>query len=136
MSGLATFPEWAAVLVALLVIAGAAITLIGAIGLVRFGSFFERVHAPTLGTSFGAAFVLLASAVYFSVLQARPVLHEVLIFVFITVTTPVTLMLLARAPLYRDRVEAAARQRPPAATGDSPGPGLAGAPPAENDSAP
>ena len=108
MSGLATFPEWAAVLVALLVIAGAAITLIGAIGLVRFGSFFERVHAPTLGTSFGAAFVLLASAVYFSVLQARPVLHEVLIFVFITVTTPVTLMLLARATLYRDRVEAAA----------------------------
>jgi len=108
VSGLATFPEWAAVLVALLVIAGAAITLIGAIGLVRFGSFFERVHAPTLGTSFGAAFVLLASAVYFSVLQARPVLHEVLIFVFITVTTPVTLMLLARATLYRDRVEAAA----------------------------
>jgi len=108
VSGLANFPEWAAVLVALLVIAGAAITLIGAIGLVRFGSFFERVHAPTLGTSFGAAFVLLASAVYFSVLQARPVLHEVLIFVFITVTTPVTLMLLARATLYRDRVEAAA----------------------------
>jgi multicomponent K+:H+ antiporter subunit G len=31
--------------------------------------------------------------------------HEVLIGVFITVTTPVTLMLLARAALYRDRSE-------------------------------
>jgi multicomponent K+:H+ antiporter subunit G len=114
VSGLATFPEWAAVLVALLVIAGAAITLIGAIGLVRFGSFFERVHAPTLGTSFGAAFILLASAIYFSVLHGRPVLHEVLIFIFVTVTTPVTLMLLARAALYRDRVETALGQRPTA----------------------
>jgi len=31
--------------------------------------------------------------------------HEVLIFIFVTVTTPVTLMLLARAALYRDRAE-------------------------------
>jgi multicomponent K+:H+ antiporter subunit G len=33
------------------------------------------------------------------------VLHEVLIMIFILVTTPVTLMLLARAALYRDRSE-------------------------------
>ena len=32
-------------------------------------------------------------------------LHEVLIALFVTVTTPVTLMLLARAALYRDRSE-------------------------------
>jgi multicomponent K+:H+ antiporter subunit G len=114
MSGLDQFPEWAAVLVALFVVAGAAITLTGAIGLMRFGSFFERVHAPTLGTSFGAAFILLASALYFSVLHGRPVLHEILIFIFVTVTTPVTLMLLARAALYRDRVETAPGPRPAA----------------------
>jgi multicomponent K+:H+ antiporter subunit G len=35
----------------------------------------------------------------------RPVLHEVLVFVFILVTTPVTLVLLARATIYRDRSE-------------------------------
>lgn len=112
MSGLAQFPEWAAVLVALFAVGGAAITLTGAIGLMRFGSFFERVHAPTLGTSFGAAFILLASALYFSMLHGRPVLHEILIFIFVTVTTPVTLMLLARAALYRDRVETTLRQHP------------------------
>jgi multicomponent K+:H+ antiporter subunit G len=31
--------------------------------------------------------------------------HEILIGIFITITTPVTLMLLSRAALYRDRIE-------------------------------
>jgi multicomponent K+:H+ antiporter subunit G len=39
------------------------------------------------------------------VIEARPVVHELLILVFVVVTTPVTLMLLARAALYRDRAE-------------------------------
>ena len=45
----------------------------------------------------------MASMIYFSVLQTRPVLHEILIAVFVTVTTPVTLMILVRAALFRDR---------------------------------
>jgi multicomponent K+:H+ antiporter subunit G len=102
---LAAFPEWAAVLVAVLVLAGGAITLVGTIGLARFPTFYQRIHAPTLGTSFGAALVLLASSLYFTIATGRPVLHEVLILVFVVVTTPVTLMLLARAALYRDRAE-------------------------------
>jgi multicomponent K+:H+ antiporter subunit G len=102
---LSTFPEWAAVLVAILMLAGATITLVGTIGLARFATFYQRIHAPTLGTSFGAALVLLASSLYFSIATGRPVLHEILILVFVVVTTPVTLMLLARAALYRDRAE-------------------------------
>ncbi|MOA67918.1 putative monovalent cation/H+ antiporter subunit G [compost metagenome] len=49
--------------------------------------------------------VLLASILYFSVTGQRPAIHEVLLLVFVSVTTPVTLMLLARAALYRDRAE-------------------------------
>lgn len=98
-------PEWAALLVAVLLLAGAAITLIGAVGVVRLTTFYQRIHAPTLGTSLGAFFVVLASALYFSIGQGRLVVHEALIVVFIIVTTPVTLMLLARAALYRDRAE-------------------------------
>jgi multicomponent K+:H+ antiporter subunit G len=96
-------PAWAALLTAFLVLLGAGLTLLGAIGSLRFKSFFERVHAPTLGTSWGTGATVLASIVCFSVLGSRPVVHEILIGVFITVTTPVTLMLLARAALYRDR---------------------------------
>ncbi len=101
-------PAWAALLTALLVLVGAGLTLFGAIGTLRFATFFERVHAPTLGTSWGTGAIVLGSIVCFSVLGSRLVVHEILIGVFITITTPVTLMLLARAVLYRDRIEGSA----------------------------
>ena len=105
-------PAWAALATAVLLLIGAALTLIGAIGALRFKTFFERVHAPTLGTSWGTGAIVLASIVYFSVLGSRLVVHEVLIAVMITVTTPVTLMLLARAALYRERAEGSPRVPP------------------------
>jgi len=105
MSHAADVPLWAAILVAIFVVFGAALTLLGTIGLIRMGSFYERVHTPTLGTTLGAGGVLIASMILFSVLQSRWVVHEIMIAVFVTVTTPVTLMLLGRAALYRDRVE-------------------------------
>jgi multicomponent K+:H+ antiporter subunit G len=98
-------PVWVAILVAFFALVGSGLTLMGCIGLARFESFYERVHAPTLGTSFGSLGVLLASVVYFSVSGQRPAVHEVLILIFVSLTTPVTLMLLARAALYRDRAE-------------------------------
>ena len=73
----------------------------------RLKSFYERVHAPTLGTTLGTGCIVFASMIYFSALQTRPVLHEILIAVFVTVTTPVTLMILVRAALFRDRLESA-----------------------------
>jgi multicomponent K+:H+ antiporter subunit G len=105
MSSLEDLPAWAALLVAFLLLLGSGLTLLGTIGLARFKTFYERVHAPTLGTTGGAGAILIASMLFFSVLQSRPVLHEVLITVFVVVTTPVTLMLLARAAIYRDRTE-------------------------------
>src|SRR3546814_7216478 len=68
-------------------------------------NFYQRVHAPTLGTTLGTFLMLAGSITCFSVLHGRPVFHEILIGVFLTVTTPITLMLLVRAALYRDREE-------------------------------
>lgn len=105
MSQAADLPLWAAVLVAFFLLLGAGLTLIGSYGFFRLRSFYDRIHAPTLGTSWGTAALVLASMICFSVLQSRPVFHEILIGVFVTVTMPVTLMLLGRAALYRDRAE-------------------------------
>ena len=113
MNHAADLPVWAALLVSFLVLLGAGLTLVGAIGLVRLKTFYDRLHAPSLGATWGAGGILLGSILFFSVLQSRPVLHEVLIAVFLTVTTPVTLMLLGRAALYRDRSENAADVPPP-----------------------
>lgn len=105
-------PAWAALLTAFLVLVGASLTLIGAIGTLRFRTFFERVHAPTLGTSWGTGAIVLASSLLFSVLGSRLVFPELLIGVFVSITTPVTLMLLARATLYRERSEIASAATP------------------------
>lgn len=98
-------PVWIAILIAVLLIAGSALTLLGCIGLLRFQSFYARIHAPTLGTSFGMIFIALASMIYFSAAEIRFISHELLLIVFLTLTTPVTLVLLARAALHRDRAE-------------------------------
>lgn len=105
MNHLAEVPLWAAIPIAAFLLLGSGLTLIGAIGLARLDSFYDRIHTPTLGTSWGTGGVVLASMLLFSVLGARPALHEFMIGVFVTITTPVTLMLLARAALYRDRAE-------------------------------
>ena len=90
------------VLTASLLIIGAATTLVGAMGLVRLQSFYQRAHAPTLGTTLGAACVALASMIYFSAVGTRPILHEALILIFVTATTPITLIILVRASRLRD----------------------------------
>ena len=55
----------------------------------------------------GMALVLLASIVWFTTVERRFMPREILIGLFLTVTTPVTLILLARAALFRDRTEGA-----------------------------
>ena len=105
MSHLTDLPPWAAIAVCGLMLLGAAITLVGSLGLLRLPSFYERLHAPTMATSGGTIVICLASMLCFAVLQSRWIVHELLIIFFVTVTTPATLMLLGQAALYRDRFE-------------------------------
>jgi multicomponent K+:H+ antiporter subunit G len=101
---------------ALLVLAGALLAYIGSLGLLRLRTFFERGHAPTLATTLGMALVLAGSALHFSVLESRPVLHEILVGLFVTLTTPVTHMLLNRTALHRGQpVRGAAESQAPEA---------------------
>lgn len=100
-------PLWASISVVVLAVAGSALSLLGCIGLARFRSFYERVHAPTLGATLGMVLVLAASVLFFTVTERRFMPRELLIGLFLTVTTPVTLILLARAALFRDRNEGA-----------------------------
>jgi multicomponent K+:H+ antiporter subunit G len=111
MSHAALVPPLLAAVIAVFVVLGAALALIGSIGLLRLKTFYERVHAPTLGTTLGAGFTLIASMLLFGILESRPVVHEVVIGVFIVVTTPVTYMLLLRAAVHRDRSEGDERTR-------------------------
>lgn len=99
----ADIPVWSAWIVVLLALAGAGFSLIGAAGLIRFRTFYERAHAPTLGATLGTTLVLCSSLLLLSLIEGRLVLRDGLIGVFLTVTTPVTLVILARAAAHRDR---------------------------------
>ncbi|WP_353156386.1 monovalent cation/H(+) antiporter subunit G [Herminiimonas fonticola] len=102
MSGFENVPAWAALPMALLLILGGCIILIGALGLMRLPSFYQRIHGPAITVTLGAGCLLLASMLYFTVLQSRPVIHEIIISVFILMTAPVVAMLLMRAAVYRN----------------------------------
>ena len=111
-------PVWLAVVVVTLVVAGAGLSLLGAWGLVRLKTFYERVHAPTLGATLGMVLILIGSWLFFALDQGRWLPRELLIAVFLTVTTPVTLILLARAALFRDRTEQGEETARPASRED------------------
>lgn len=111
MSG-ASIPLWAEWVVAVLLVSGTGLAFLGTIGLTRFRSFFDRMHAPTLCASMGMAAVVLASIVYFTVAGQRLVVHELLIAIFVTMTTPFTFTMLARAAYLR-RLETDGDHFPP-----------------------
>lgn len=104
----ADLPAWAALLTALFVLVGAGLTLIGSLGLLRLETFYQRLHAPTLGSTLGTGAILIGSMIFFSALGTRLILHEILIAVFVTVTTPVTFIILVSAAQHRG-----AGQNPP-----------------------
>lgn len=94
-------PAWAAVPASLLLIVAGSLAAIGSFGLWRLPDFFMRMHPPAMGSTLGVGSVLIASMIVSSAISSRPVIHELLITVFIVMTAPITAMLLARAAVYR-----------------------------------
>jgi len=99
----ADMPLWAETVTAILVLFGSLLALIGSVGLLRLPTFFQRLHAPTLGSTLGCWCLVLATIVYFSVKDHSLSVHAVLIGIFIALTAPVTTVFLLRAALFRER---------------------------------
>jgi multicomponent K+:H+ antiporter subunit G len=105
------FPAWAVLPASVLLIVGGLLTVIGSIGLLRLPHFFARMHAPSMGNTLGTGCVLIASMILSSALLQRPVVHEIMIAIFITIASPVTAMLVMRAAIYRTRINEERRRR-------------------------
>jgi multicomponent K+:H+ antiporter subunit G len=101
-AALDTLPPWVAAPVAFLLILGGLIVAIGALGLLRLPDFYQRIHGPAITITLGAGCILIASMLFFSGLQSRPVIHELLITIFVLLSAPVVSMLVMRAAVYRD----------------------------------
>jgi multicomponent K+:H+ antiporter subunit G len=92
-----TIPDWIALAAGLLLIAGGSMTLIGALGLVRMRDFYARMHPTTMGTTLGTACILLSS------LLVSATVHEIVVALFLLVTSPVSAITLMRAAISRTR---------------------------------
>lgn len=108
-------PLWIEITVAALLALSGIFALAAAVGLMRFKTFFMRLHPPALAFSMAAWCVTLASILFFTALEQTLALHHWLIIIFLAMTVPVTTTLLARTELFRQRT------RQPAA-GDVPAP--------------
>jgi len=91
-----------AIVSALLLLSGAT-TLAAGLGLLRLPDFFLRMHAPALAYTLGSWSVTLASIVHFTAGGTGLSLHVWLIIILLSITAPVTTLLLARAALFRGR---------------------------------
>lgn len=95
-------PLWISLPVSLLLVLGGCIALIGCLGLLRLPHFYQRIHGPAITITLGAGCILIASMLMFSALETRPVVHELLITLFVLLTAPMVSMLVMRAAVYRD----------------------------------
>lgn len=106
----ATWSEW---LVAALLPASGVLVLVAALGLWRLPDLFQRLHAPALASTLGSWLVALASVIHFSAREGLA-LQAWLVIVVLSITAPVTTVVLARAAMFRGRRDGAALPASPA----------------------
>ena len=97
--------------VSMLLLLGAAFTLLGSVGLLRMPDFLTRLHAPTKATTLGVGSMLLASMLYFAG-RGQAGLHELLIVLLLFMSAPVSAQLLALAALHLERGDDASADAP------------------------
>ena len=91
----------AEVVISLLLVIAGVFGLIGSLGLLKLRQPMQRLHAPTKATTVGVGAALLASMVYAALLLDAPSWQELLIMVFLFITSPITANFLSKAHLHR-----------------------------------
>lgn len=92
-----TLPLWVEIPAALLIVLSGLWALTGSIGLLRFRSFSARIHAPAIINTLGTASLVAASILVWLALDSGPIFQEILILLFLAITSPVTAMTLMQA---------------------------------------
>jgi len=87
--------------VALLIVAGGFFVFVGSFGLIKLPDIMQRLHAPTKATTLGVGSVLIASMLYFFVIEGDPAIHELVVTLFLFLTAPITANFVAKAHLHR-----------------------------------
>ncbi len=103
--------------VALLALTGGFFLLVGSYGLAKLPDFMTRLHAPTKATTMGVSSVLVVSVIYHALIGNGLHPHELLITVFLVVTSPISAHMMSKASLSLQL-----RHRPQCPTDETPNP--------------
>ncbi|MCV2353427.1 Na+/H+ antiporter subunit G [Paucibacter sp. B2R-40] len=106
---------WIEVPVGILLLISAAFCLAAAVGVLRFKTFFMRMHPPALAFTLATWCVALATIIYFSALEQGLALDAWLIIILLALTVPVTTIMLARTALFRTRTRQSSEEEVPPA---------------------
>ncbi len=94
---------FAEILISLLIVAGGFFAFVGSFGLIKLPEIMQRLHAPTKATTLGVGSVLVASMLYFLIIEGSPSIHELVITLFLFLTAPITANFVAKAHLHEDQ---------------------------------
>jgi len=73
--------------------------LVGSFGMIKLRDTMQRLHAPTKATTLGVGGVLIASMLYFLLVEGALSFHELLITLFLFLTAPITANFIAKTYL-------------------------------------
>lgn len=88
------------ILIAALLVAGGVFGLVGSWGVVRLPDMMTRLHGPTKAATLGVGSVLLASMIFFWAHHGHFSWHELLIALFVFLTSPITGLFIAKAHMH------------------------------------
>ena len=87
----------AELLIAFFIVFAGFFGLVGSFGLIKLRDSMQRLHAPTKATTLGVGGVLVASMLYFLLIDGKVSFHELLISLFLFITAPVAAHFVAKA---------------------------------------
>jgi len=97
-----TLSPWIVIPASILIMISGLLVLTASIGMVRVSSFLPRTHIQAVIYSTALWALLLASLLLTFSLKDRTFLHEILIGIFIFITSPVSTILLVRSFVLRE----------------------------------
>jgi multicomponent K+:H+ antiporter subunit G len=95
--------QLAEALVSVLILVGAFFLLVGSLGLAKLPDLMRRLHGPTKATTLGIGAMLIASMLFFLLIDGDPSIHELLITLFLFLTAPVSAQMIAKAWILREK---------------------------------
>ncbi|ARP98754.1 Na+/H+ antiporter subunit G [Pseudorhodoplanes sinuspersici] len=88
---------------AVFIVIGGVFLFVGSFGLAKLPDTMRRLHGPTKATTLGIGSLLIASILFFALVQQSVGIHEILITLFLFLTAPVSANMVAKAHIFRNQ---------------------------------